>query len=72
MLLRACYMSVFMGGVRLRLLVRELPFLAIFAGGYLYVGVTRVYVLWKMHVESNAEVEGETDLPGDSATEPAA
>jgi hypothetical protein len=31
------------------------PFLAIFAGGYLYVGCTSLYVLWRMHQEAVQE-----------------
>jgi hypothetical protein len=36
--------------------VSSVPFLCIFAGGYLYVGFSSLYVLWKMHQESNIEV----------------
>jgi hypothetical protein len=49
-----------------------LPFLAIFATGYLYVGFSSLHALWKMHLESQAEADAEESLPGDSATEPAA
>jgi cellulose synthase/poly-beta-1,6-N-acetylglucosamine synthase-like glycosyltransferase len=30
----------------------SVPFLAIFAGGYFYVGLNSLYVLWRMHMES--------------------
>jgi cellulose synthase/poly-beta-1,6-N-acetylglucosamine synthase-like glycosyltransferase len=36
--------------------VSSVPFLFIFAAGYLYVGFGSLYVLWMMHQESNAEV----------------
>jgi cellulose synthase/poly-beta-1,6-N-acetylglucosamine synthase-like glycosyltransferase len=32
----------------------SIPFLAIFAGGYLYVGCTSLYVLWRMEQEHDA------------------
>jgi cellulose synthase/poly-beta-1,6-N-acetylglucosamine synthase-like glycosyltransferase len=35
----------------------SVPFLAIFAGGYFYVGVTTIYVLWQMHAERADAVE---------------
>jgi hypothetical protein len=41
----------------------SVPFLAIFAGGYFYVGVTTVYVLWQMHAEKIAAVEGAEAAP---------
>jgi hypothetical protein len=33
----------------------SLPFLAIFAGGYLYVGFSSLSVLWQMHQQQQAE-----------------
>jgi hypothetical protein len=48
----------------------SLPFLGIFATGYLYVGFSSLHALWKMHVE--AQLALEDDLPGDPTTEPAA
>lgn len=47
-----------------------LPFLAIFATGYLYVGCASLHALWKMHLEAQSELDEE--LPAESATEPAA
>jgi cellulose synthase/poly-beta-1,6-N-acetylglucosamine synthase-like glycosyltransferase len=37
----------------------SVPFLCIFAGGYLYVGSTSLYVLWKMSHETHEEEEEE-------------
>ena len=36
-----------------------IPFLIIFAGGYFYVGVTSIYVLWRMQREADAGIETE-------------
>ena len=42
----------------------SIPFLSIFAGGYLYVGCTSLYVLWRMHQEAEQEaLEAQTDTP---------
>ena len=35
----------------------SIPFLLIFAGGYFYVGVSSVWTMWKMHLESTREEE---------------
>jgi hypothetical protein len=35
----------------------SVPFLLIFAGGYLYVGVSSLYVLWKMQQEADEAAE---------------
>ena len=43
----------------------SIPFLLIFAGGYLYVGFDSVYALYQMHRESSAAAEEE--LPVASA-----
>lgn len=37
----------------------SLPFLAIFAGGYFYVGFSSLYVLWKMQQEADAVLDDE-------------
>ncbi|MBV8782349.1 MAG: glycosyltransferase [Phycisphaerae bacterium] len=37
--------------------ISSVPFLCIFAGGYLYVGLSSMYVLWMMHQEAMDEVE---------------
>jgi len=37
--------------------IASLPFLLIFAGGYFYVGVSSVWTMWKMHLESTREEE---------------
>ena len=43
----------------------SVPFLAIFAGGYFYVGCTTVYVLWQMHAEKLVALEPvETKIVG--------
>ena len=48
----------------------SIPFLGIFATGYLYVGFSSLHALWKMHAQSQLALD--EDLPGDPATEPAA
>ena len=35
----------------------SIPFLAIFAGGYFYVGFSSLHVLWKMHLDSKQSLE---------------
>ncbi len=44
----------------------SVPFLMIFAGGYFYVGVTTVYVLYRMHfAPAEPEVEVEAEEPAE-------
>ncbi len=47
----------------------SVPFMIIFAAGYLYVGCSSLWTLWKMHLDAQREDEGE--MPGDPSTEPA-
>ena len=37
------------------------PFLTLFAAGYLYVGTTSVWVLWRMHRPAGGREEVSTD-----------
>jgi len=41
----------------------SVPFLLIFAGGYLYVGVNSLYVLHRMNQEAQIELAAETEAP---------
>ncbi|HEX8912295.1 MAG TPA: glycosyltransferase family 2 protein, partial [Humisphaera sp.] len=50
----------------------SVPFMIIFATGYLYVGLTSLHALWKMHLESQQEAIDVPLLPTDPSTEPAA
>jgi len=59
------YISVFYGFG-----YSSVPFMIIFATGYLYVGFSSLVTLWKMHLD--AQTEDEEELPGDPTTEPAA
>jgi cellulose synthase/poly-beta-1,6-N-acetylglucosamine synthase-like glycosyltransferase len=50
----------------------SIPFLFIFAGGYLYVGGSSLYVIWKMHQEARAEAHAhalaDLELDADALT----
>ena len=39
----------------------SVPFLAIFAGGYMYVGVSTLMTLWQMHAEQIADAVAEPE-----------
>src|SRR3954463_9683118 len=44
--------------------IASLPFLLIFAGGYFYVGVSSVWTMWKMHMESQEELAEAPEIAG--------
>jgi cellulose synthase/poly-beta-1,6-N-acetylglucosamine synthase-like glycosyltransferase len=55
-----CYMSCFAFiSVYYDFAKGSVPFLLIFAGGYFYVGVSSLYVLWKMHREAQDVLEAQ-------------
>ena len=49
-----------------RFCLLAVPFLAIFAGGYFYVGFSSIYVLWKMSQEQEAQAEAALATAGES------
>ncbi len=40
----------------------SIPFLMIFAGGYFYVGVSSLWLMWTTHNASRAEIVPEVEL----------
>jgi hypothetical protein len=44
--------------------IASLPFLFIFAGGYLYVGMGSVYALWKMQMDAQEEFVEAPEIAG--------
>jgi hypothetical protein len=53
-----CYMSSFIFiSLYYQFARGSVPFLLIFAGGYLYVGCNSLYVLWKMQQEADEQAE---------------
>jgi cellulose synthase/poly-beta-1,6-N-acetylglucosamine synthase-like glycosyltransferase len=53
-----CYMSSFVFiSLYYKFVRSSVPFLLIFAGGYLYVGCSSLYVLWKMQQEADEQQE---------------
>ena len=53
-----CYMSCFVFiSLYYKFARGSVPFLLIFAGGYLYVGCSSLYVLWRMQQEADEAQE---------------
>ena len=51
-----CYMSSFVFiSLYYKFVRSSVPFLLIFAGGYLYVGCNSLYVLWRMQQEAEEQ-----------------
>jgi hypothetical protein len=44
--------------------IASLPFLFIFAGGYLYVGMASVFALWKMQMDAHEEFVEAPEIAG--------
>jgi cellulose synthase/poly-beta-1,6-N-acetylglucosamine synthase-like glycosyltransferase len=57
------YMSIFIFiSLWYQFAYASIPFLAIFAGGYFYVGFSSIYVLWKMQQEAEEQIAAEEAL----------
>jgi cellulose synthase/poly-beta-1,6-N-acetylglucosamine synthase-like glycosyltransferase len=57
------YMSIFIFiSLWYQFAYASIPFLAIFAGGYFYVGFSSLYVLWKMQQEAEEQIAAEEAL----------
>ncbi len=58
-----CYMSVFIFiSLYYQFAMLSVPFLLIFAGGYFYVGVSSIHVLWRMQQEADDQLEAQQPL----------
>ena len=61
----SCYVFI---SLKYNYALGSVPFLVIFAGGYFYVGVSSIWVLWRMHQEQQAQAEAAEALAEASET----